>query len=197
MSLFADTVHGSNDSRATFRQLSRQVFQDRSNVALHQSRLHVALSLPGTEPTQGALVDMFAGCSQATDTDREMALDFVQARLNPLLVAKLRPYITQAGLPLSNALATRWSVIASPSLDMPRRTMRCNSDDSRFHAQNAVKAWQDHDVTKQEAFLEHCVICQDKLAFLLARRSLLQQLDELPAAWKAVGDRLEMMVTES
>ncbi len=75
--------------------------------------------------------------------------------------------------------------------------MRCNTDDSRFHAQNAVKAWQVHDVAAQDAFLEHCVICQDKLAFLLARRSLLQQLDELPAAWKAVGDQLEMMVTES
>ena len=197
MSNFVDTVHGTYESRATFRQLSRQVSQDRSNIALHQSRLHVALSLPGTEPTQGALVDMFAGCSQATDTDREMALDRVQARLNPLLVAKLRPYITQAALPLSNALATRWSVIASPSLDMPRRTMRCNTDDSRLLAQNAVKAWQVHDMAAQDAFLEHCVICQDKLAFLLARRSLLQQLDELPAAWKTVGDLLEMMVTES
>ena len=197
MSNFADATQSSLESRATFRILSRQVFKDRNNVALHQSRLQAAMNLPGSEPVQGAFVDLLVGCLPATEDDQQAALCFVQDRLNPLLVTKLKPYIGNPALPLSNALATRWSVIASPSLDMPRRTMRCNTDDSRLLAQNAVKAWQDHDVATQDAFLEHCVICQDKLAFLLARRSLLQQLDELPAAWKVVGDQLEMMATES
>ncbi|HMS26857.1 MAG TPA: hypothetical protein PKC80_05735 [Burkholderiaceae bacterium] len=197
MQNFADTAVGSTESRTTFRTLSRQVFKDRNNVALHQLRLQAAMSLPGTEPTQGALIDLFVGCFQATERDRQDALDSVQSHLNPLLVVKLKPYIANPNLAASNALATRWSVLISPSLDMPRRTMRCNTDDSRVHAQNAVRAWQANDVIAQNAFLEHCVICQDKLAFLLARRSLLQLLEDLPATWEAVGKQLEMMTTTS
>lgn len=194
---FGDIAQASLESRVTFRKLSRLVIKDRNNVVLHQSRLQAAMHLPGSEQIQGALVDMLLGCIPATEVDRQAALSFVQDRLNPLLVTKLKPYIANPVLPLSNALATRWSVIASPSLDMPRRTMRCNTDDSRLHAQNAVKAWHEHDVATQNAFFEHCIVCQDKLAFLLARRSLLQQLDDLPAAWEAVGDQLEMVATES
>ncbi len=71
---FADSAQASLESRATFRILSRQVFKDRNNVALHQSRLQAAMNLPGSEPVQGALVDLLVGCLPATEDDQQMAL---------------------------------------------------------------------------------------------------------------------------
>ena len=193
MTNFADYVHDSMLSRTEFRTFSRQVFNDRNNAGLHRSRLQAALNMPGYEPTQGALIDMLVGCKSASREERQAALNLAQSRINPLLVDRLQGQVEKPTYTVNNSLATRWSILASPSLDIPRRTMRCSTDDSRQYARRAVAAWQANDMATQNAFLEHCIICQDKLAFLLARKNILQSQDELPLAWMLAGEFLEKL----
>jgi hypothetical protein len=93
-----------------------------------------------------------------------------------------------------NRLATRFSVLADASLDVPRRTLRCSGDDSRRLAGQAVAAWRRGEVDTQQTFLDHCVICGDTLAFLLARRVLLREVLELPPPWKHACEALQQVV---
>ena len=155
------------------------------------ARLKAALELPGAEPVQGALADLFGSFGAAHAALKRSALKLAKGRLSAHAARWFEAQIGQAALPAINPLATRWSVLAHPSAGISTRTRRCGPDDSRLLAGQAVVAFQAGDQTAQNQFLHHCVTCHDNLAFMLARRALRQSGVALPADWEAVSLQLE------
>ena len=47
------------------------------------------------------------------------------------------------------------------------------------------------DTATQQAFLHHCIICHDTLAFMLARQALLKTHHQLPPSWEDVSAQLQ------
>lgn len=161
------------------------------DIALHRERLNLALHIAGCEPVQGALADLFFACREAGEEDRRTALEAASDRLSPFARRWFAPYVHAPVFSSCSPLATRWSVLVGSSLDVPRRVLRCSTDDSRQLVGDALDAWQRGDEAAQTAFLEHCCICRDTLAFLLARRAILRERGELPPNWRAVSLMLQ------
>jgi mono/diheme cytochrome c family protein len=177
--------------RIAVRQHARRLLRDPSDVSAHFARLHAALELPGAEPVQGALADLFVTFGEREDALKRTALQMARDRL---AVHVARWFEAQAGLPrLSRItpLATRWSVLARPSADISTRARRCSTDDSRALAEQVMQAAAHGDEQAQQEFLHHCVTCHDNLAFMLARRAMLRRGGPLPADWEAVSQQLE------
>jgi hypothetical protein len=177
--------------RQRFRQLGREVMVQRGSLALHRARIRVGLALPGAEPLQGALADLLFDCHARSSLDKQAALDLAQGRLPEHTLAAFGPHVQGLRLPACSRLATRWSVLVSTSMDIPLRTLRNSSDDSRQLAQAAAQAWQVGDEATELAFLDHCLVCHDTLAFMLARRLMLRQQGVLPPRWAAVCTQLQ------
>lgn len=171
--------------RLAWRASTRQVLRRPRDNAAHAARLRLALEMPGAEPAQGALADWLVACPDAPLAQRRQALGAVRARLSPGVVMAFVPHVEGRRLPPSNPLATRWSVLAAASLDVPQRALRSSTDDSRLLAAMALRAWRRGDEQAQQRFLAHCRVCVDRLAFLLARREILRSGQPLPQTWRA------------
>ena len=181
--------------RIAVRQHARRLLRDPSDVSAHFARLHAALELPGAEPVQGALADLFVTFGEREESLKRTALQMARDRL---AVHAARWFEAQVGLSrLSRItpLATRWSVLARPSADISTRARRCSTDDSRALAEQVMQAVAQGDAQAQQEFLHHCVTCHDNLAFMLARRALLRFGGSLPADWEAVSQQLEQAGT--
>lgn len=177
--------------RRAVRLHARRLMREPGDVGAHLARLHAALELPGSEPVQGALADLFASFDARQEGLKRTALDLARDRLSAHAARWFSAQVGQAALPAINPLATRWSVVARPSADISTRARRCSVDDSRLLAAQVVQAIEVGDQPAQQAFLHHCVTCHDKLAFMLARRALLRGDAVLPPDWQAVSDQLE------
>ncbi len=172
---------------------ARCLLREPNNVQALLARLEASLSLPGADPVQGALADLFGRLGAAHAPLKRRALQLARGRLPLHVVRWFEAQAAQAALPAINPLATRWSVLTHPSADISTRARRCSADDSRLLADKAVLAFQTADPSAQNEFLHHCVTCHDKLAFMLARRALLKSGAELPDDWAAVSAQLEQM----
>lgn len=180
-------------ARDRFREAGRAVLRHPSDLRHHEARVLVACEFDGSEPLQGALADLLHAC--APDADGHGAL-LLRASVNERLPAHVcealfRQVRSKARLPAANALATRWSVLASPSLDVPRRAMLCSVDDARAIAARAIPALLAGDANTEQAFLAHCEGAGDALAFMLARRALTRQGRVLSPRWDAVLELLQ------
>ncbi len=178
-------------ARLALRRYARQLRHNPASVPVHLARLNAALELPGTEPVQGALADLFVSFDATDASLKRMALQLVGERLPAHIARWFEAQVNQARLAQVSPLATRWSVLARPSADISTRARRCSPDDSRALAAQVLRAVSDQDVPTQQAFLHHCVTCHDNLAFMLARRALLQTGDALPEGWDLVSRQLE------
>lgn len=181
-------------ARHGFRRLGRAILKAPHDLSTHEIRLKTALELPGSEPIQGALADMFTGCARALPADKSAALDAARPRLSPWVAQLFTSFVGASAYPRCSPMATRWSVLATPSLDMPRRALRCSFDDASTLAQDAITSWRNGDEAAQQAFLAHCKACGNTLAFALARRTLLQELPELPPPWEVASLYLQEWV---
>lgn len=177
--------------RLALRQLARQLLRAPASANLHRQRVTTALQMGGVEPVQGALADMFVALGVSDQAHKRQAVFEVRQRLAPHVVRWFEAQIDQAALPRTSPLATRWSVLARPSADISTRARRCSGDDSRALAAAVLLAVEQADLVGQQAFLHHCVTCQDKLAFMLARRALLKSGTHLPEGWGPVSQTLE------
>lgn len=182
-------------ARATFRERTGAVARSPDDAALHLARLHAALQLPGAEPVQGALADLFAA-APLTDPDlRRNALQMAEARLNPHVAQAFIRHTQGHALPRITALATRWSVWALPSAEVPARVRRASPDDSHRMARQVVEALYDGEPTDaariEQDFLDHCISCQDKLAFMLATRDLRRAEIVVDERWTRVAAWLQ------
>jgi hypothetical protein len=162
-----------------------------ADVAAHVARLHTALELPGYEPVQGALADLFVSFGVEQEGVKRQALQTVRERLAPHALRWFAAQANQPRLPRISPLATRWSVLARPSADISTRARRCSVDDSRALAEQVIQAMSDGDVPAEQAFFHHCITCHDNLAFMLARRALLRSHSSLPADWETVSVQLQ------
>ena len=178
-------------ARLAVRRYARQLLHNPTSVPAHLARLNAALELPGTEPVQGALADLFVSFDATDASLKRMALQLVVERLPAHTARWFEAQVAQARLAQVSPLATRWSVLARPSADISTRARRCSPDDSRALAAQVVRAVGEQDVPVQQAFLHHCVTCHDNLAFMLARRALLQRGASLPTGWEIVSRQLE------
>ena len=187
----SDVQASAAPARLALRQHARQLLRQPDDVSAHWGRINAALQLPGSEPVQGALADLFLSFDAEGESLKRSALESVRTRLAAHVV---RSFSAQAGgLPLSRitSLATRWSVLARPSADISTRARRVSVDDSRLLAQRFVGDSAGGNLEAEQEFLLHCVTCQDKLAFMLARRALLTAGRELSPDWEVVGQQLQ------
>ncbi|MDB5931548.1 MAG: hypothetical protein JWR60_3255 [Polaromonas sp.] len=178
-------------ARLAMRRHARRLLREPLDKAAHLARLRAALELPGAEPVQGALADVFRCFGAADEPLKRSALQLSHGRLSAHAARWFAAQATQAALPALNPLATRWSVLAHPSADISTRARRCGVDDSRQLAERGFLAFQAGDQPGQSEFLHHCVTCHDNLAFMLARRAVRKSGAELPADWAAVSLQLE------
>ncbi|MEO8013098.1 MAG: hypothetical protein ABI642_03035 [Polaromonas sp.] len=179
------------DSRLALRRHARRLLRVPADHDAHMARLQAALELPGAEPVQGALADLFSCFGAPHAMLKRTALQLAKGRLSAHAARWFEAQIGQSPLPVINPLATRWSVLAHPSADISTRSRRCSADDSRLLAGQAVRAFEAGDTTAQNEFLHHCVTCHDNLAFMLARRDLRKSGADLPDDWEAVSLQLE------
>ena len=181
------------DDRARFRLASRRVLQAPGDPALHCQRARYACALPGAEPLQAALVDMLVGCDPDPARFAGLLHDTQAAtRLPRFVIDTLQSQVeTGRRLPSVHRLATRWCVLASPSLDVPERARLCNADDSRSIATAALPALMANDEEAERQFLAHCVGARDTLAFFMAWRDLQRVRKSLSARWDEVADLLQ------
>lgn len=186
-----DAQAPSRQARLAVRQHARRLVCDPADVSAHFARLHAALELPGSEPVQGALADIFVSFGEREESLKRTALQMARDRLAAHTARWFEAQAGRARLSRISPLATRWSVLARPSADMSTRARRCSVDDSRALADQVVRAVENADVQAQQEFLHHCVTCHDNLAFMLARRALLRANANLPADWEAVSLQLE------
>ncbi len=178
-------------ARQVVRQQGRHLLRHPGDVNAHMARLHAALELPGGEPAQGALADLFSCFGAQDEALKRTALQLARPRLSAHAARWFDAQAAQAALPAITPLATRWSVLAHPCADISTRARRCSVDDSRLLAEQAVLAFERGDPSAQNEFLHHCVTCHDNLAFMLARRALLKTGISLPDDWAAVSLQLE------
>ena len=89
-----------------------------------------------------------------------------------------------------STLATRWSVLVSPSMDVPRRALLSGVDDARAAAATAVPGILAGDDEMEREFLAHCVATHDSLAFMLARRALMKAGHPLGTGWDKAMDAI-------
>ena len=181
------------EARRTVRRHGRRLLTHSKDVGAHLGRLHASLELPGSEPVQGVLADLFTVFGAGEAELKRTALRLAHGRLPGHVARWFEGRVALGPLSRISSLATRWSVLASPSANMSTRARRCSADDSRLLADQAVAAWRRGDLEAQEEFFHHCLTCRDNLAFMLARRALLRDSPELPASWQTLSEQLEHM----
>lgn len=184
-------VNSHEHARRAVRRGARLLVHTPSDAATHLARLHAATDMPGTEPVQGVLADLFTALGADHSALKAQALALVRPRLSAHVAAWFGSQTHAPALPRISPLATRWSVLATPSADISTRARRCSADDSRALAQLALKAVAESDEQAQQLFLHHCLTCHDNMAFMLARRALLKVASQLPPGWEEVSQQLE------
>lgn len=178
-------------ARTEVRRQSRVLLRRRDDAAVHLARIHASLQLDGVEPVQGALADLFVCFGEESASLKQLALQLAAPRLEERMTRRFEAWVAAPRLPRHTALATRWSLLARPSVDIRTRARRCSADDSRAIAAQAITACEAGDLAAQELFFHHCVTCDDRLAFMLVRRELNRRGASYPVGWSAVDRTLQ------
>lgn len=181
--------------RRTLRARTIEVMRSPNDSNAHLARLHAAIQMDDMEPLQGVIADIFVALPGEDITTRKTALQLIETRLPIYLTQCFSHHLKGNALPTVTALATRWSVFAQPSSNVPARMRRASPDHSRRMARSVVDALQASDPSLspkiESDFLDHCMSCQDKLAFMLARKDLRRREIALGDRWVQVASCLE------
>lgn len=170
--------------RKEFRYFSRLVKLTPANEHYHRKRIQAAMRLEQNEPLQGALADYFYACWYLMSTQGNQLLKEVSARLQAWVLEEFHRLVGQGYcLPSITKLATRWSVLASPSMDMPSHQMYVGKDDASWVAKDVCKQLlaakvanqQQHIEQIEHEFFAHCMACQDRMGFLMVWFELAKQ----------------------
>lgn len=186
------------EQRQRFRAMGKQVRQRPQDPDLHVRRLQAALAWQDDEPLQGAIADLFHALpGHAGHSVYGLACELAQARLPRHVAQGFAAQLQQhQALPAIHWLATRWSVLVQPSAAVSALRRRVSVDESRRLAAAIVQAHMElagSDAQTlaelEQEFFAHCQACDDRLAFMLARRQLLAR-GPLPDAWQAAEGQL-------
>ncbi|MDS9994194.1 hypothetical protein PNQ69_15625 [Xanthomonas sp. A2111] len=182
-------------ARLVMRTHARALLRDPRDAAAHLARLHAALQLHDNEPTQGVLADLFVALPRHDIALRKLALQMAATHLPPHVAEAFQRHSQGHALLPINALATRWSVLARPSADVPARVRRASPDHSRRMVREVVDALCDGAPIAaarcEREFLDYCISCQDKLAFMLATRELRRHALALGDRWDSTARWLQ------
>lgn len=168
--------HTLYEFRKTFRHYSRLVKIAPNSEHYHTERIASAMHLEQNEPLQGALADYFYACWYVMPTKGHDVLSKVSKRLNTWVVDDFRHFTNQGNyLPNITKLATRWSVLVSPSMDVPDHQKYVGKDDASKVAkdicQRLLHAKQAEDVQTitqiEQEFFAHCLACHDRMGFMM------------------------------
>ncbi|WP_201555879.1 hypothetical protein [Psychrobacter sp. 72-O-c] len=161
-------------ARRLFRVYSRKIFLAPNNRHFHEQRINAALLLSEKEPLQGAVADFFYGCWYDIPYDVTNMFTRIQGRLHPHVELAFRDCINKlAYIQHSSVLATRWSVLVTPSLNEQTQRLRISSDDAKEIAKDITaelmmardnENWNTIEQIENE-FFSHCVARNDRLAF--------------------------------
>lgn len=162
--------------REQYRRMSRRVLRSPNNTNYHKERIRMAMSFFESEPLQGALADYFYGCWYDVPYQGQKILDEAKERLSvPIYQAFLNCVHKKDYVWDISPLATRWSVLVTPSLNVPTHKLRTSSDNAWHVADNIItsllKAKEDNSpllTQLEDDFLEHCIACADRMAFMVA-----------------------------
>lgn len=183
------------NARRQFRTRTCAVLRAPQDASAHLARLQTALQLGDVEPLQGALADLFVALPKEETAIRQAALALAAPRLPPYVAEAFDRNAHGHALTQVTTLATRWSVFAQPSASVPARIRRASPDHSRRLAARVVEALLDGEPLQaariERDFLDHCVSCQDKLAFMLASRDLRRHQIAVGDRWERVAGWLE------
>lgn len=161
--------------RERYRRASRRVLTAPTTTSYHRERIRIALNFFETEPLQGALADYFFGCWYDMPFSGQSILEEVKERLpNPIYQAFLKCTQKKEYIWSISSLATRWSILVTPSLDVPTHKLRTSSDTASYVADSVVaallKARSENSANLnqiEDDFLEHCIACTDRMAFMM------------------------------
>lgn len=188
------------DLRHQFRHYSRQVLTQPQNLNAHKHRIQVALKLEEREPLQGTMIDFFYAFQTNLPNVTAEWLKQAQPHLHTYVYQNLMQRWQQPTQREHHhdIFATRWSVLTTPSMAAASHQMRTSRDASLSIAKALIekllqaRQQQQHDliVELQYEFFQHCLVCNDRVAFLFAWLKLSQQAWQFDAYWKACSARL-------
>lgn len=194
-----------------YRLYSRQIITQPMNMDIHTSRIMTAMELDEKEPLQGALADMFYGCWYDVPYFGERMLSQVKEKLNPGVLAGFEECISGEHYIFNvTPLATRWSVLVSPSMQAYEHQLRISSDDSRQVAHGVVselldildeeEAGEERDEMigeLEQEFFDHCLATDDRLAFSLVWWELAKNKWQFHEGWTACRREFEQTLHPS
>ncbi len=184
----------------TFRRYSRLVYANPSSSYYHKQRIRTALNFGQNEPLQGALADYFFACWYEVAKDGDVLLAMIQDKLPSYLIDAFEKYVRQGYyMPDISPLATRWSVLVTPSMDVPKHQLYISKDDAAQVAKNvsanllAARHVSDatlvHEIELE--YFSHCVACQDRMGFMIAWFALAKEGWEFHEGWLTCKAALE------
>ena len=74
----SDVQASAAPARLALRQHARQLLRQPDDVSAHWGRINAALQLPGSEPVQGALADLFLSFDAEGESLKRSALESVR-----------------------------------------------------------------------------------------------------------------------
>lgn len=182
--------------RREYRYYTRLVKRLPMYSYYHKKRLVVARQMAWREPLQGALADYFFACWHEMDFDGALMLEELSGILPEHVLLGFRQYLYQGShiLPV-NHLATRFSVLVSPSMNVPRHKLFVGKDDAKGLSAKVSAALIDADPSDialiQAEYFAHCLACQDKMGFMMTWFSLAKLGWVFDEAWLDCKNRLE------
>lgn len=187
--------------REQYRRLSRRVLNAPTNTNHHKERIRVAIKFFESEPLQGALADYFFGCWYDVPHHGQAVLDEAKERLSaPIYQAFLNCVHKKDYVWETSPLATRWSVLVTPSLNVPAHKLRTSSDNAWYVADNIIvsllKARDENSPLLsqlEEDFFEHCIACADRMAFMVVWFRLNKANWQFDERWSSCRKLLENM----
>lgn len=191
------------DIQNQFRKLSREILHTAHDPAVHMKRIDIATDFKSNEPLQGALADYFYGCWFAINDNSHQTLNLIENikyRLPPHVYQTLTHCVNNnIYIERITDIATSWSVLTIPSMDVPLHKLRTSKDNTWFIVETVINqlniAKQHENIERiaeiEQDFFDHCLICSDLMAFMKVWFKLHRSGWNLDERWKHCKDELE------
>ncbi|MDO5651105.1 MAG: hypothetical protein Q4G13_03075 [Moraxella sp.] len=195
-----------DDVHSRYRYYSRRVFTAPTAASYHEQRIMAAADFQENEPLQGALADYFYACWYDVVALEQSWLAPLLDRLSANAKAGFWACINRQNyLWKISHLATRWSVLVTPSLDVAAHKLRISRDDafsvSAHLGTELVQAKNSHDLTLlhelEQEFFAHCLACQDRMAFMKLWFRLAKENWDFHDGWRECGSQLDIMASSA
>ncbi len=186
--------------RRKFRYYSRMIYKNPTFSDYHKKRILLALQFEQNDRLIGALADYFFGCWYEIAKDGYQTLFMAADKLPRHIMSAFEHFINQGNyMTQIDTLATRFSVLVTPSMDVPVHQMYVGKDEARqvvdiFKEAFGV-AFYDGDEVKmtqiESEFFNHCVACRDTMSFMMAWFAISKMGYPMHEGWQACKVVLE------